>query len=427
MAAVRERGRLNPQCLAQCRKATMEAFVCPITMEVADDPVYALDGHLYSHAAIDAWLQRRGRSPLTRQPLERVYLRPVALAEQYRAFCRAAGRPCPAAIEVGVFRAPDAGSPPAASGPLENYSTMVELALLGDYMTSGAPDFLLVADDPSVATHNDSELLRMAAAGGLYPYVYAAVRGGADVHARDDFALRAATKGGYTNIVEFLLEHNADPNCGALNVAAAFGRKAIAELLLTHGADIRAEPNRHALASAAAGGHAAIVKLLLDAGADASENIALHYCSTHGDHGMVYTDATSADAYHECMRLLLHAGCPPSDTELIFCARHDFDCVDLMLRYGAPVTGRVMCAFYTDTNYPMIMHLEKKGHRLRDVLHQLSTNDLADMIKATEQPQGGYPLMELLRINGALDEWLKRTGRRCWPDPKPAASGDGSC
>src|SRR5690606_11927215 len=146
-------------------------------------------------------------------------------------------------------------------------------------MALSNPEFVDMIDDPSVATHNDSELLRMAAVGGLFPYVSATVTAGADVHARCDFALRAATKGGYMDIVEFLLEHGADPNCGALEVAAAFGREAVAELLLAHGADVRAEPNRDALASAAAGGHAKIVKLLLDAGADATYNYALHCCS----------------------------------------------------------------------------------------------------------------------------------------------------
>lgn len=42
-------------------------FCCPITTEVMEDPVFAMDGHTYEREAITAWFRRHDTSPLTRE------------------------------------------------------------------------------------------------------------------------------------------------------------------------------------------------------------------------------------------------------------------------------------------------------------------------------------------------------------------------
>ena len=41
-------------------------LLCPITMERPREPVLLSDGHVYERSAIQAWLQKDARSPLTR-------------------------------------------------------------------------------------------------------------------------------------------------------------------------------------------------------------------------------------------------------------------------------------------------------------------------------------------------------------------------
>jgi len=44
-------------------------FVCPITMEIMEDPVIATDGHAYEKEAIESWFEKSDRSPKTNEPL----------------------------------------------------------------------------------------------------------------------------------------------------------------------------------------------------------------------------------------------------------------------------------------------------------------------------------------------------------------------
>jgi hypothetical protein len=46
-----------------------DAFACPITREIMDDPVICSDGHTYERVAIEQWLQSNSRSPKTNQHL----------------------------------------------------------------------------------------------------------------------------------------------------------------------------------------------------------------------------------------------------------------------------------------------------------------------------------------------------------------------
>lgn len=46
-------------------------LTCPITMARPSDPVLLSDGHVYERGAIEAWLERSQRSPLTRELLQK--------------------------------------------------------------------------------------------------------------------------------------------------------------------------------------------------------------------------------------------------------------------------------------------------------------------------------------------------------------------
>jgi hypothetical protein len=46
-----------------------DAFTCAITREVMEEPVVAADGHSYERSAIEQWLRRSARSPMTNAPL----------------------------------------------------------------------------------------------------------------------------------------------------------------------------------------------------------------------------------------------------------------------------------------------------------------------------------------------------------------------
>jgi hypothetical protein len=47
-----------------------DGCLCPITQTVMMDPVIAPDGFTYERSAIEEWLQRTGKSPMTRQTMQ---------------------------------------------------------------------------------------------------------------------------------------------------------------------------------------------------------------------------------------------------------------------------------------------------------------------------------------------------------------------
>jgi hypothetical protein len=51
-------------------------FVCPITQEVMEDPVFASDGFTYERAAIAGWIVNHNTSPMTNLPLAHAELTP---------------------------------------------------------------------------------------------------------------------------------------------------------------------------------------------------------------------------------------------------------------------------------------------------------------------------------------------------------------
>ena len=51
-------------------------FICPITQELMNDPVFASDGHTYERCAIARWLTNKTTSPKTGEELESKQLIP---------------------------------------------------------------------------------------------------------------------------------------------------------------------------------------------------------------------------------------------------------------------------------------------------------------------------------------------------------------
>lgn len=56
--------------------APPSVFVCPITQDVMEDPVFATDGFTYERNAIAGWLAGHNTSPMTNLPLNRAELTP---------------------------------------------------------------------------------------------------------------------------------------------------------------------------------------------------------------------------------------------------------------------------------------------------------------------------------------------------------------
>ena len=91
-----------------------DALICPITLELMRDPVTPGDSHSYERAAITEWLQKRGTSPLTNEPLRVEDIRPnVALRKVLEAL--AASEPAP----PRPLPAREASSPSAPPLPAE--------------------------------------------------------------------------------------------------------------------------------------------------------------------------------------------------------------------------------------------------------------------------------------------------------------------
>ncbi|KAJ7812188.1 ankyrin repeat-containing domain protein, partial [Mycena olivaceomarginata] len=104
------------------------------------------------------------------------------------------------------------------------------------------------------------------------------IENGADVHRRNDAALRAASKAGHTDVVRMLLSNGASINAAskeggtALLAASSNGRTDVVRLMLENGADVNTVDHSceglSALQAASGNGHIDAVHLLLENGAD---------------------------------------------------------------------------------------------------------------------------------------------------------------
>jgi len=62
--------------LKDLKQRAPEAFYCPITQDIMQDPVVAADGHTYERVALEVWLINHNTSPMTNQPLPHKNLTP---------------------------------------------------------------------------------------------------------------------------------------------------------------------------------------------------------------------------------------------------------------------------------------------------------------------------------------------------------------
>lgn len=51
-----------------------DAYLCPITFEILEEPVVCADGHTYEKSAIELWLKTHNTSPKTNAPLPHKHL-----------------------------------------------------------------------------------------------------------------------------------------------------------------------------------------------------------------------------------------------------------------------------------------------------------------------------------------------------------------
>ncbi|MHA1353556.1 MAG: ankyrin repeat domain-containing protein, partial [Candidatus Heimdallarchaeota archaeon] len=90
------------------------------------------------------------------------------------------------------------------------------------------------------------------------------VEQGADIHAKDDYALRWSAAYGHIDVVKYLVEHGADIHAEddhAIQLSAENGNLKIVKYLVEHGADIHAEDD-YALRWSVENGHIDVVKYL---------------------------------------------------------------------------------------------------------------------------------------------------------------------
>jgi hypothetical protein len=154
---------------------------------------------------------------------------------------------------------------------------------------------------------------------------------GADIHAKEDLALRQASKWGQLDVVKLLLDRGANihsRNDGALHEASQEGHLDVIKLLLDRGANIHSQ-NDWALRWASREGNLDMVRLLLNRGAD-----------VHADNGEALLWA-SLGGYRDVVELLLDRGANihvQNDRALRVASKEGhLDVVELLLDRGADV------------------------------------------------------------------------------------------
>jgi len=158
---------------------------------------------------------------------------------------------------------------------LETGSEEGLLWLVKDALAAGA----------DVHARNDYAL-RWASKNGHVEVVKVLLAVGADVHARNDYALRWASQNGHVEMVKVLLVAGADVHARddyALQWASEKGHDEVVKVLLAAGADVHAD-NDYALQWASGNGHVEVVKVLLAAGTDvhAGDDLVLRWASKNG-------------------------------------------------------------------------------------------------------------------------------------------------
>ena len=176
-----------------------------------------------------------------------------------------------------------------------------------DYLPSDAylPFISMLGGDKMDQNILNKMLIKMTKEGSLKG-VSMMVSKGANILARNDVALRWASKNGHLEIVKYLVEQGADIHTqidvnDALIKAILNGHLEVVRYLIEHGADIHAQ-NDSALRWASHNGHLEVVKHLVEHGADvhAEDDHALRLASEHGHLDIVkYLTEHGADVHAE--------------------------------------------------------------------------------------------------------------------------------
>ncbi len=174
-----------------------------------------------------------------------------------------------------------------------NTQRFFSLFLLGDvkemriYLPSDAYlPFINMLEGHKIDQNILNEMLIEMAKEGSVNGVSLMLSKGADIHARDDWALIDAIENGHLEVVRYLVENGANIhtwNDQALRWASQEGHLALVKYLVEHGADIHADDD-WALRWAGKNGHLEVVRYLVEHGADihAEDDHALRWSSQNG-------------------------------------------------------------------------------------------------------------------------------------------------
>ncbi|AGF85729.1 repeat protein [Moumouvirus goulette] len=137
-----------------------------------------------------------------------------------------------------------------------------------------------------VDIYADDYAFRWASKKGYLEVVQYLVECGANIHALDDLALREASENGHLKVVKYLVKRGVNihaDNDNALRQACEVGHLKIVKYLVESGANIHALDDL-ALREASENGHLKVVKYLVERGANihAADDYALRWASKEG-------------------------------------------------------------------------------------------------------------------------------------------------
>lgn len=69
-----------------------DEFLCPITTEVMEEPVVAMDGHTYEKRAIESWYAQHKTSPVTREAVDTTLIPNRSMQSQISSWCDRGGK-----------------------------------------------------------------------------------------------------------------------------------------------------------------------------------------------------------------------------------------------------------------------------------------------------------------------------------------------